>query len=472
MAVPVGVGAAAAVATLTRRSGGRRSAAGVAARGARARTQCKALNRVAVIGAGPSGLAAALSLQKIAGVEDVVVFEQAPELRPAVGGGLQLHGGAALLENELGVPLQSVANPLRLVKSRAADGDLLLELSIPALMDKFGGFADSFRLDGSGDAASCTVMRDALLKAIYDKLDPSKVVFGETLERVEENSAGGGVDLVFQSGRKESFDFLVAADGINSVAAQAVTATPGAEGDSEADKQYTGLRIQYGVAPAGMRPEGSDEEVHQWFGEDVYAFTGTYGGLGGQKYDMVVCVFRAEEPVDENISWKSTEGDTVQQAALRRMQAGGLGDEVLDIVRGCDRFFELGIYERPLRLTQWHRGRAALIGDAAHAMPPFLGQGANQAIQDAVCLARWMRKAKSSALANTDQNATLDVALWGYESQRQGPVAALSFSSGFLGQVETLPGELGAFVRNNFFRLTGALGVAELVFLNGAVVRA
>lgn len=53
-----------------------------------------------------------------------------------------------------------------------------------------------------------------------------------------------------------------------------------------------------------------------------------------------------------------------------------------------------------------------LLGDAAHAMPPFLGQGANQAIQDAYCLAR--------ELAALDgKHASLDEALASYESTRK-----------------------------------------------------
>lgn len=100
--------------------------------------------RVAVIGAGPVGLAAAVALRR-RGLSDITVYERAPKLaplgtawrprpapRPNVGGGVQLHSGAALL-GDLGVDL-SFAQPMRRLKSRATDGEVLLSLDLPTLM--------------------------------------------------------------------------------------------------------------------------------------------------------------------------------------------------------------------------------------------------------------------------------------------------------------------------------------------------
>mmetsp|Transcript_155037 Transcript_155037/g.268613 ORF Transcript_155037/g.268613 Transcript_155037/m.268613 type:complete len:105 (-) Transcript_155037:69-383(-) len=103
------------------------------------------------------------------------------------------------------------------------------------------------------------------------------------------------------------------------------------------------------------------------------------------------------------------------------------------------------------------------MGDAAHAMPPFLGQGANQAIQDALSIA--------TAMKNVNEGKeTLDNALGAYESIRKPPTVELLAKSAFLGELETLPGELSRF-RNAFFTVTGTLGVAERVFVDGALPR-
>ncbi|CAJ1372251.1 unnamed protein product [Effrenium voratum] len=404
--------------------------------------------RVAVVGAGPAGLAAALALRK-EGLEDVTVFERAPKLRPGVGGGVQLHAGAALLA-ELGVNL-GFAQPLRRIRSRGVDGSELLRLDLPQLVDRFAPLTGSIRRP-DGDLASCTVMRDALLAALAAQLPPGSVKFGKELQGLELKS--GSVTANF-SGESEDFDLVIAADGIGSLARSVVTETV-------EKPRYTGLRIQYGVREAGGRPAGCEEEAHQWFGEGVYALTATYGGLGSKRYEMLAAVFREDAPAAENADWEPVQ---VQESCLRRLRASGHVPEVLDMASGCSRFFELGVCERPIGFNRWHRGRLVLIGDSAHAMPPFLGQGANQAIQDAVCLARRL------AGAGLKSPEALEEALNSFTAARLPPVAVLGLESGFVGQVETLPGAVGSLVRDNFFRVMGGSGMAGLVFLNGAVAR-
>jgi salicylate hydroxylase len=103
---------------------------------------------------------------------------------------------------------------------------------------------------------------------------------------------------------------------------------------------------------------------------------------------------------------------------------------------------------------------SSLSGDAAHAMPPFLGQGANQAIQDGYCLA-----AQLAAIGT--RHASLDEALAAYERIRKFPTAKLTLNSWFLGFLETQRG-LGAVVRDKFFNTMYRVGVAQFVFLDGA----
>lgn len=434
--------------------------AGARSSGRRLQVLCQAAQpRVAVIGAGPAGLAAALALRKEAGLENVEIFERFSELRPGIGGGVQLHAGAALLEG-LGVNLD-FRGKLRRIKSRANDGNVLLELDLKELVDRYQPFTDSL-LFKSGELASSTVMRDALLKAMAEALPPGCIRFNRPLEDATLVKDGKAVELTF-SGESQplEFDLVVAADGIGSAARRTVT------GDAtKTAPRYTGIRIQYGVREAGGRPAGTDEEAHQWFGEGVYALTATYGGLGGQSYEMVASVFRDKSPVMENPDWTPAE---VREDCLERLLKAGHCDEVVRVVEGCDRFFELGVHERPVGAGLWHRGRVVLVGDSAHAMPPFLGQGANQAVQDAVCLARQLKEVDFASGNITEDR--LQGALSSYTSRRLVPVAFLGFESLFLGQVETLPGPLGSMFRNNFFRLTSATGAAGLVFMNGAVSR-
>lgn len=96
-------------------------------------------------------------------------------------------------------------------------------------------------------------------------------------------------------------------------------------------------------------------------------------------------------------------------------------------------------------------------------MPPFLGQGANQAIQDAYALA-----VSLSGMGTSFQN--LPQALKEFETVRKVPTNAIMESSRLIGFLET-QGGLGRPVRNNLFRILGMTGFAGKVFLQSATLR-
>jgi len=92
-------------------------------------------------------------------------------------------------------------------------------------------------------------------------------------------------------------------------------------------------------------------------------------------------------------------------------------------------------------------------------MPPFLGQGANQAICDAQVLNACLHKESSKN--------NLDTALSRYFRIRFPSTSRLLLNSRFLGFLETQSGP-GVFARDSFFRFTSATGIAKTVFLDGA----
>ena len=107
-----------------------------------------------------------------------------------------------------------------------------------------------------------------------------------------------------------------------------------------------------------------------------------------------------------------------------------------------------------------------LLGDAAHAMAPFLGQGANQAIQDGYCLAD-----RLAAFRSGDAASRLVGPLQSYALLRRAPVTALQLESRLLGAMETAGGGAGTLpqaVRDAFFLVNGKLGIAAQVFVKGA----
>ena len=219
---------------------------------------------------------------------------------------------------------------------------------------------------------------------------------------------------------------------------------------------------QRALSPEGQEDESraTRDELHQWFGPDgVYCLAGSYGGVGGRAFDQCVVVSPARGAVGA-AAWDDGASAATRDAMVAQLRAAAMPADVVALAESCDRCFELGAeYVNPL--PAWRAGGEAsvLLGDAAHAMPPFLGQGTNQAIQDAACLAD-----KLVALVEGDL-ADVDAALVAYESDRKAAVARLGFNSVVLGAVETLAPE---GFRDAFFRTTAALGVAKMVFLDGA----
>ncbi len=111
---------------------------------------------------------------------------------------------------------------------------------------------------------------------------------------------------------------------------------------------------------------------------------------------------------------------------------GAWHDPIPDLLRAAtsDSILRNDIYDRD-PLSVWGRGCVTLLGDAAHPMTPDLGQGACQAIEDGLELAREL-----------DHHAGVENALRSYEAVRSARTASIVLASrriGFLGQLDSAP---------------------------------
>ena len=115
--------------------------------------------RVAVIGAGIGGLAVARALRTLdTGVEEVAVFDRRDELKPNIGGGIQINGGAAVLARlGLGEQMRASALPVRRILSRKSGGFELLDIDVESLVR-----AEPALVDDTGTPQAFSIMRDAL----------------------------------------------------------------------------------------------------------------------------------------------------------------------------------------------------------------------------------------------------------------------------------------------------------------------
>ncbi len=230
---------------------------------------------------------------------------------------------------------------------------------------------------------SVTIMRGALQTALGEAARGRgiDVRYGERFVAYEETD--GGVVARFADGTVAEGDVLIGADGIHSPVRGVMS--PDAPAPA-----YTGLLNLGGVA-RGTRLEATPDSMHMVWGRR--AFFG-YTVLPGGEAWWFANVGERAEPGREALA---SVGTTGWKRRLRELFA----DDPPHLVEMIERTEEIGafpIHDLPT-VPRWHKGRAVLVGDAAHAVSPSSGQGASLAVEDAVMLARCLRDLDEPAAA-------------------------------------------------------------------------
>jgi|1186.fasta_scaffold45496_1 2-polyprenyl-6-methoxyphenol hydroxylase-like FAD-dependent oxidoreductase len=310
--------------------------------------------RVLVVGGGTAGSVLTLALRQ-RGI-DVVLVERQTEWR-AIGHGITIQGNALRAFREVGVADEIVAAgaPFDQLRMRNVDGSVIRELHSPPL-------------GGDGLPATMGSMRFLLQQILSRHVHASgaDVRLGTTVTAFDDDGSGSGVAVTFSDGRTERFDLAVGADGVHStvrgmigIDAQPVPIGmaiwrmqgPRQPGMDCAEVYYGGPRYKLGFSPI------SSEQMYAYVMDEDRRLE-FYG-------DRPAYEVMAERAADYGGFWP----------AIR----ASLGpDTPIDY-----RSLEALLIEGP-----WFRGRVLLIGDAAHACPPTLAQGAAQAAEDAVVLAQ------------------------------------------------------------------------------------
>ncbi|MFI0449276.1 FAD-dependent monooxygenase [Actinomadura sp. 6N118] len=356
-----------------------------------------------VAGGGIGGLATAIAL--ISRGWQVDVLEKAPAFGE-VGAGLSLWPNGVRALDALGLGDQVRARALVETQGgiRNPTGRWLSRTDVEELNRRFGPLVMMHRAD------LLEVLRNAV---------PAGALHVDT-ELKDIRVDGKQVEVVHSNGVARA-DLLVGADGIHSRVRRSVwrdapepayagytawrlVADPDQKIDSGGETWGRGLRVGFAPLPDGR----------------VYMFGVATAPAGGHSADG-------------------------ELAELRRIFATW-HDPIPALLQAADAdaVMRHDIYELP-PLASFVSGRVALVGDAAHAMTPNMGQGANQALEDAVTLAAFL-----------DRNATVEAALTAYDANRRPRAQMIAKRSHLIGAVAQWSWGPAVKLRETALRLTPA----------------
>jgi len=331
--------------------------------------------RIAIIGGGIGGLAAALALER-RGAE-TIVCEQSPELSE-IGAGLNLTPNAVKALRALGLDREVEAigwgSEWLMIRSWKS-GRYITHVRRGDFRRQFG-------------APNITVHRADLSDVLRGALKTAELRLGKRCVGVEVGERGAAAR--FADGSAIEADVVVGADGIHSAVRESLF---GAE-----TPRFTGCICWRGMAPADAVP--ADIETKQgimWMGPHGHVVH--YRVRRGELVNIVAHV--------DSDAW--TEESWTRECGVDELTTtyAAWHSDLTRMFPCSTRWYKWALYDRD-PLERWSKGRATLLGDSAHAMLPYLGQGAAVAIEDGVVLAAMIAR----------QGEDLGAALLAYERLR------------------------------------------------------
>jgi 2-polyprenyl-6-methoxyphenol hydroxylase-like FAD-dependent oxidoreductase len=356
--------------------------------------------KVLIIGGGIGGLTAAIALQQ-RGFE-AHVYEAAPELQP-VGKGIWVPTNAMLVLRRLGLA-EAVTQrgvPLERIELHDCDDGLLRTIDLRPVRERYGH-------------TTVSIHRAALHQALVEGVRSGTLHLGKRCVGFAEHS--DGVVARFEDGTEAEGDLLIGADGIHSATRKALF--------PDARLRYSGQSCYRGITGIELPPSLARTVWEVWDGEQRFGFSAI---APGQVYWFAPFI-------------APPGGETPTDGLLEELsrQYAGFPDPIPDIIRRTppEEIIRTDLYDlAPLR--RWWRGRVVLLGDAAHAMTPNLGQGGAQAIEDALVLADQLAR-----------SGTVQEALRAYQRLRRPRVQRMVVTAWHYGRVAHIRGRLLRKLRN------------------------
>jgi len=365
------------------------------------------MSKVLIVGAGIGGLTLAAGLKQ-RGL-DVTVVERAPAFKP-VGAGISLQPNATAVLLALDIPLSEAAAAVMGPASFTdAAGRAFMNADASELVTEEAPAWNVHRAD----------LHRALLEACGERSGAARggavtLRLGTAVASLEER--GDEVAVTFEDGSAGAWSLVIGADGLSSTVREALL------GDAGPRVRYSGQTCWRFAASTSVTRESSVE---------IWA-PGKRAGLIQLSEGRIYCYLVASAP-------EGTPGPGSNEVAMLREQFGWMNPDLETLLSELTP--ETVVHHGDLcdlDGATWGRGRVVLMGDAAHAVQPNMGQGAAMAIEDAGAL----------TLLITEHLSEPSGLVSAFQSAREARVREVWGLSWRIGQVAHWENPLARAVRN------------------------
>jgi 6-hydroxynicotinate 3-monooxygenase len=333
----------------------------------------KSTTRIAIIGAGLGGATAAAFLQREG--FDVRLYEQARTFE-RIGAGIHVSANVMKVLRHLDADTQLSRvgiHPDKFTSRKWDTGEVLFELPLGDMgVEKYG-------------ASYITVHRNDLHAAILEKVDPRTIGFGKRLAEIKTD--GVNAQLRFDDGSSADADVVIGADGVNSVLREAVV--------GPCKSRFVGAVAHRAIYPSTLLGGMELRNCTKWWGPNSHILIYYIE----QSRSEVYMVTSAKGEWHSSSAFEVCANDEVLRSFT------GFHPEVRKVIETAPK-----LTKWPIRditpIDKWSNQNLVMVGDACHAMTPYMASGAAMAIEDAAVLARCILETNDHAAAFTLYEAT------------------------------------------------------------------
>ncbi len=329
--------------------------------------------KAAIIGGGMGGLTTAIALQQ-AGI-DYEIFEAAPELKP-VGAGIVMASNAMQVFQRLGIEKKIMEAGLEINSAFVVDQSFQL----------ISGLAVKEKVAARYGIGSYAIQRGRLQLVLLSEIDVSKIQLNKRLSSLVQHP--NKVEIKLDDGSSAGADIVIGADGIKSAVRKNIF--------GEVPLRYSGQTCWRGMAKISLphtspiRGSGTQPPLRGSGGQNSYEMWGNQKGL---RFGFVPT--SKDEVYYFTTYFTEGNGKDEPQGVKKKLLNlySAFGDIPTQLIEATP---EESIIRSDINdfvpIKQWWKGRVVLIGDAAHATTPNLGQGGCQAVEDAFVIAKGLKE--------------------------------------------------------------------------------